>query len=276
MKPLNYYKSVPDELQALAFAAEAWFKKSGFSVSRELADIEHPALATMTCRRSGEVLYVLVRSTLDLEELTTWVRYGRSCTKATSVAMCVPARARTTTAKIAKAQVLNGGLYSVLPDRTVQCILQPGDLSFNPSLPDISSLPKSARVALMPAYEMFRSGNWRRGFEDACKVAENSSRTYLLKIQKLGRAVVLDGSKQRNLTAKEIKRLPLGALADVFCKLKAQNATEAFLCTALKRINPERIITTHKGTTQREREKLKKAVGRHMWGIHNVLGKLAG
>jgi gluconate kinase len=62
----------------------------------------------------------------------------------------------------------------------------------------------------------------------------------------MGRAEVINGGNSKKLSVAEIRRLPLGALADAFFKLKSQNSVESFLCSALKRINPERIMTAHR------------------------------
>jgi hypothetical protein len=131
-----------------------------------------------------------------------------------------------------------------------------------------------AASAMGPVHRYFEKGDWRRGFEEACKITEKSAKDYLLRIQKLGRAETISGGNLKKLSVKEIRKLPLGALADTFCRLRAQNATESFLCSALKRINPERVLAAHRGSGSKAHARLRQTVGKHMWVIHNILEQM--
>jgi hypothetical protein len=90
----------------------------------------------------------------------------------------------------------------------------------------------------------------------------------------MGRAKYQSGGKVKSPTVQEIKRMPMGALKDIFCRLVSQNKLEANLCSALTQLNPDRIRRAHKRTLKTSETALRKRVGSHFWLINNALSLL--
>jgi hypothetical protein len=65
--------------------------------------------------------------------------------------------------------------------------------------------------------------------------------------------------------------MPMGALKDIFCKLVSQNQLEAHLCSALTKLNPDRIRRTHKRKSKASEAALRRRAGTHFWLINNAL-----
>jgi hypothetical protein len=82
------------------------------------------------------------------------------------------------------------------------------------------------------------------------------------------------GGTPKTITPAKAQAMPLGALANVFCKKLMPNKIDAHLCSGLKRINPDRINVTHAITSLRKEKRLRENVGRHMWTIDNMLRKI--
>jgi len=153
--------------------------------------------------------------------------------------------------------------------------LAPVDLSVNIQLPPLERHRAPIRRELAKVHAWFDRGDWKGGFEEACKLLEKSARDHLRREARAARVQVPGGGgAPRTLAARDIARMPLGALADVFCKKLIPSQIDAHLCTGLKRINPDRINVAHQITTQRTERKLRDNVGRHMWTIDNLLREI--
>jgi hypothetical protein len=105
----------------------------------------------------------------------------------------------------------------------------------------------------------------RPAFEDACGILEEECRSYLIKNLKMGRVKFQTGGKIKIPTEKQIRRMPMGALKDIFCNLVNQNQLEANLCAALTKLNPDRILRAHHRRSKRTEAALRKRAG-HIFG----------
>jgi hypothetical protein len=127
------------------------------------------------------------------------------------------------------------------------------------------------RQLLGESLDRLERGDWRPAFEDACVVLEEESRAYLLRNLKMGRVKYEDGGKIKVPSVKQIKKMPMGALKDIFCRLVAQNKLEANLCSALSSLNPDRILRAHRRRSKGAEGALRRRVGSHFWLINNAL-----
>jgi len=149
------------------------------------------------------------------------------------------------------------------------------DLSVNITLPPIARHPPKERPELAKIHALFGSGDWKRGFEDACKLVESRARDYLVRQIKLrgttSPLIVVEDGKSKPLTSGKVKKMPLGALARTFCNLIAPKPIDSQLCNGLKGINDDRINVAHAKLDGRTERRLRTNVGRHMWTIDNLL-----
>ncbi len=155
-------------------------------------------------------------------------------------------------------------------------VVPPADLSLNISLPPLDRHSKGVRREFSKVHQKFGRGEWKEGFEAACKVLEKRSREYLTAQAQAG-ILNVPGKKgvAKPVSIKEVQKMPMGALKDVFCNKLSPNQIDALLCSGLKRINPDRIQVAHAVTSSRLEQRLRNSVGRHMWTIDNLLRKLA-
>jgi hypothetical protein len=130
------------------------------------------------------------------------------------------------------------------------------------------------RELLGEALDRFERGDWRAAFEDACGMLEEECRAYLLRNLKMGRAKYQSGKKTKEPTRGDIKRMPMGALKDIFCALVSQNQTEANICAALTKLNPDRVRRAHRRQSKSAEAALRRRVGTHFWLINNTLSLL--
>lgn len=262
-------------LQALAAAMHADLRRRGYSVKIEPGDIALPGTPTFSARRNHETLYVLVRHQLKRDEIDRWVRYGRSCNNDTRLAVCTLSRS-SVLKRLAELQSAGVGLYRQRDDG-FDVVLSAKDLAFHSPAPARSSLKRSTQKLLGEALDMYEAGHWRDGFEAACVTLEHQCRRYLERNWRLrpGRVKYLDGGKTKVLTDKQIKRMTLGALKNVFCNMVAPTPTDSQLCAALGRLNRDRIGKVHTPMSKRTEWALRARVGKHLFLISNALSLIA-
>lgn len=273
VKPV--FLTVPTELQPVAHACFGYVTSQGHSIKIEYANHDVPEAATLYTVDGKDEHYFLVDSKYKAARVALWTAFGRSCGEPTFVSICLPNNANLKTVALAALREFGVGLYTLNENDELQKIIEPKDLTLNIALPPLNQLGAAKRRKLIPVYELFKDGDWKRGFEEACKVIEASARRQLVSQAKLGMVRVI-GKKGAAKAVKdsEVKKMPLGALADVFCKKIGATHIDSLLCGGLKRINPDRVNVAHgklKGATA---ARLRKNVGRHMWTIHNLLRSL--
>lgn len=267
------FVTLPDELQSVANHLLLELAKRGYHAKVEPQILQLPATPTIMATRVHETHYFLVRQTISIAEIQQWQRYSCCCATDTRVTVCHQPGLRMTASQTRSIRNLGIGLVAC-DESQLQFEFEPRDLAFHAQAPDRTLLKPKVRELLGEAIDRLERKDWRPAFEDACGVLEEECRTYLLKNLKMGRVKYQSGNKIKVPTADQIRRMPMGALKDIFCTLKSQNQLEANICSALTKLNPDRIRRAHKRKSKGSEALLRKRVGAHFWLINNVLSLL--
>lgn len=267
------FLTLPDELQALANELLEELVHRGYEYSIEPNSLMLPSTPTVSAKRGLEVLHILVRQDISNAEVEKWFGYACSCTSDTRLAIYCPENNAIRANQIADLRAKRIGL-AVKTASGFQITSEARDLAFHARAPDRASLKPKVRALLGEAFDRLDAGDWRPAFEDACTVLEEECRRYLLRNQKMGRVKYKSGNKIKSPTEKQIRRMPMGALKDTFCKMVSQNQLEANLCTALTKLNPDRVRRAHNRRAHQSETALRRRVGSHFWMISNALSLL--
>lgn len=264
------FLTLPDELQSLANFLLDELRRRGYRPKAEPDDLNLPAPSTITAVRNHETHHFLVRQDVVSEEVDQWHRYCCSCPNDTRVTVCCPSGVSVSASQVASLRTKGIGL-TFASKTELRYDLEPRDLAFHAQAPDRSRMKPKVRQLLGEALDRLERGDWRPAFEEACVVLEEECRAYLLRSLKMGRVKYQDGGKIKVPSAQQIKRMPMGALKDIFCKLLSQNKLESNLCSALTKLNPDRILRAHKRRSKGAEGALRRRVGSHFWLINNAL-----
>lgn len=264
------FLTLPDELQSLANELLGYLTKRGYTHTKEPNLLTLPATPTIMAARGHETHYFVVRQGISTTEVDTWFRYACSCTTDTRVTFCCPANAAIGITHITYLTRQRVGLTIHSP-AGFEVTSEARDLAFHAQAPDRAALKPKVRELLGEAFDRLEAGDWRPAFEEACAVLEERCRSYLLMKLKMGGVKYKTGSKIKTPTNKQIKKMTLGALKDVFCKMISQNQLEANLCAALTKLNPDRVRRAHTRHSAGSEAALRRRVGPHMWLISNAL-----
>jgi hypothetical protein len=267
------FLTLPDELQALANRLMEELDQRGYRSRAEPNILELPATPTIVATRGHETHYFLVRQTVSSDESHQWHRYCCSCTADTRITICCPSGRQVQVRKMADLRSKGIGVAVIVGSELVY-ESEARDLAFHAQAPNRTMMKPKVRELLGEALDRFDRGDWRPAFEDACGILEEACRSYLLRSLKMGRVKYQSGNKIKIPSAEQIRRMPMGALKDIFCSLISQNQTEANLCSALTKINPDRIRRAHKRTSKGAEAALRRRVGTHFWLINNTLSLL--
>lgn len=271
------FLTIPDELVYVVKAGERFFLEVGYSVEAEKGNIEFPYTPSLYCSHQKARVFVEVSGTIDFDIVDEWVSYGRSCSTDTRVVIAVPSdRGAISQAELSRLKDLGVGVLEVGADAgDARELLAPRDLTVNISPPKLSNYSNGVRKRLGLAWQQLRRGDWREGFESACVALENAARVYLKREMARGRiTLVTQKGKARNVTAKQIDKMPMGALKDCFKEIAAPNKSDSVIAAALERVNPDRIRVAHKKDDARADAALRRNVGRHLWTIANAMHEL--
>lgn len=269
------FVTVPDEALAVARACAEHLKANGHLFKVEYSDESLPEAATLYVKDGREHTYYIFDSRIDMDRLILWSGFGRSCSSSTQVILCVSERVQSDAATIAKIRGLGIGLSTVDGNGSVLEVAAPADLSMHVELPPLRRHRPVIRRKLAKVHSKFERGDWKGGFESACKIVEHSARGYLAKYAKAERVQVV-GKKgiARNVLPEDVERMPLGALKDIFCGKLMPTRVDSLLCAGLKKINSDRVNVAHEKLTARTERRLRDNVGKHMWTIDNLLLKM--
>lgn len=265
-------ETVADELLPCAYAVHEFLRNHGYRVKCEIADAAAPFTPTFTAARTSTTLHIEVCGLVDLSRIKEWVAYAKSTGADTRVALCMPDPANVSPHHDAELRRLGVGLYKT--GANVSEVIAPVDLALNLELPPIASLPRKGKELLGPAYEKFRKGEWREGFEEACNAFEEEARRYLKRWSATGRIKVNGKHGPEQLTASEINGLSMGGLKDRFKKILSPTLVDSTIEQALSKVNPDRIERVHRRRSKRTEARLRKNVGKHMWLIVNVTKRM--
>lgn len=265
------FLTISDDLLSIADAAATHFRDLGYRISVEPSDIEFPYRPAFVAKRSPVRIIVEVTSTIVTGRVEQWVRYGRSCSRDTQLALFLP-RDTQVPETIQAVLVERGvGLYRSDGADTYEA-LAPRDLALNVQLPEIRGLPASHRRLLGPVYEKFQRGDWREGFQEACLVLETEAREYLKKGLRSGRITVLDArGRPRNPTLRQVNRMTLGQLGVKFSMIQNQNYADSAIAGIISEINKDRVLVVHSKRKTGTEKRLRENVGRYMWTVVNCL-----
>ena len=267
------FLTLPDELQGLAIELLSYLTKRGYSHTKEPNSLTLPATPTVVAFRGHETHYFVVRQSVSQMEIETWSRYAYSCTTDTRITFCCPESSSISVAQLGSLRKQRVGL-AVRTASGFDITSEARDLAFHAQAPDRASLKPKVRELLGEAFDRLEVGDWRPAFEDACTVLEERCRSYLLTKLKMGGVKYKSGSKIKTPSPGQIKKMTLGALKDIFCKMVNQNQLEANLCTALTKLNPDRIRRAHTRHARPSEAALRRRVGAHFWLISNALSVL--
>ncbi|MBY0510427.1 MAG: hypothetical protein K2P94_09770 [Rhodospirillaceae bacterium] len=269
-KPVQFL-TVPAELQPIAHACRQYLLNNGLKLILEHKEHHFPETATIYGKHKKEQHFYIFDPHLKKDRLTLWAGYGKSCPHGSFVSLCAPSDAIGAN-DLVFMQNLGLGLLVLRDDGGVAELLQPVDLSLRVALPPLDRHRPAVKVELSKVHSLFGRGDWKRGFEEACKVVEKNARTYLRRQAKANNVIVPSKKgKTKKLSVGEIDRMPLGALAKVFCNKMTPTPIDNQLCTGLEIINPDRINVAHHILTAKKEAQLRANVGRHMWTIDNLL-----
>lgn len=262
-----------NELQSLANLLWKDLKRRGYRVKAEPNEVEFPSTPAIVGKRNHETNYFFVTEVPSLDEINKWVRLAQSNSRDTRVTICCSNEGAISATQITKFRAL-GVRVLIKADDALQVVCEGRDLAFHAVAPERKSLKPRVRELLGEPLDRFEAGDWRTAFADACGVLEEECRAYLLKNHGMKRVQYQAGNKVRKPTKTQIKKMPLGMLKDVFCGMIAQNQIESTLCSALERLNPDRITRIHKAGKKRSEDALRRRVGTHIWLISNSLSIL--
>jgi len=268
------FLTVPSELQPIVHACMAALRGRGFALKPEHAENDYPESATILARQSGEQHFYIFDAVVKPKRAELWAGYGRSCSKPTFVVHCIPQGSTISGNTVARLRTLGVGLTMVDNTGKLTPLTAPVDLTLNLQLPPHDRHRAPIKRALQQIHPIFEAGDWKRGFEESCKLIEKTARAYLLREVRASMVQIPGAKGPKTLTETQVNKLTLGQLADVFCNKLAPKQIDSLLCNGLKRINPDRINIAHGKMTTRKQNRLRGNVGRHMWAIDNMLLKI--
>lgn len=270
------FRTVPDELLGIASAAVDWLKSHGYTVTPERRETGYPYTPTLHGKRFSATAFVEVDAQVEVDRMTQWVAYGRSCNADTRVWCALAEDAKRSGKQDRELKNLGVGLLLV-GDGKADETMAAKDLALSFELPGITTLPHRVQKKLGPVYEHFERAEWREGFAEACLALEDAARKHLWKGVKAGRIMIVSANgKQEQLTKPKIDKLTMGQLAGRFSLIVQQSHADRVIGDALKTVNPNRVgVTHHKGKAAVE-AKLRRDVGSQMWLIVGALREIDG
>src|SRR6266851_10031889 len=194
MPPHVNFLTVPHELQAIAYACKQALVQSGYSLKYEYTEVHFPETATIYAKRGRrEQHFYIFDARIKEDRLSLWAGYGRSCSSATFVVLCLPQNGAISTEAMVRVRELGVGLTAIGPDGNCVEILAPVDLSVNIQLPPLERHRAPIRRELAKVHAWFDRGDWKGGFEEACKLLEKSARDHLRREARAARVQVPGG-----------------------------------------------------------------------------------
>jgi len=273
--PPPVFVTVPHELQTVVHICYKHLKDEGFVVKIEYREYHYPETATMFATSGGAQHFYIFDAKIKIERCKLWAGYGHSCSRPTFVVLCLPETARIRAEFIAQANEFGFGITIISDLGVINQVVAPRDLTLNLPLPPIDGHRVQIKRALKAIYNRISKGDWKRGFEESCKLVERKARDYLVREARAGNVrVVAKSGTSRPITVADVERMPMGALADVFCNKLPQSQIDSLLCGGLKQINPDRIDVAHNKLTKRKELRLRQNVPKHLWTINNMLKTL--
>jgi hypothetical protein len=255
------FVSAPDDLLAAAIAHAEALAARGYRLRIEPYDIEYPYTPFFVGKRQLTTVVVEIQSSLDLDKLRQWVRYGKACNRDTRLLVGFKEGVVPTAGETEALRSLGIGVLLIGLNGPYEAVA-PVDLALQMDPPELH--PK-LRPLLGAAYDHFGRGQWREGFEDSCVALEQATRAYLkLHIQR-GRIVTFD-ARGRSVTPRAVDRMTMGGLATAFVNIQTPNRADSRIAQVLTRVNQDRITVAHyKGRGAAREAQLRRNVGKNMF-----------
>lgn len=258
--------TISEDLSGYVDSVKKYFRAQGYQLSIEPSAVGFPFTPLLTAKRAQRTLIVELVSKCDTKRCTDWYYYCKGRRTDTRFALCVPADVNYQ-AFLPKLADMHIGLYTI-SGNTLARVAIPHDLAVNLSIPPLAELSPTLRKKLGDAYEKFENGDWREGFEDACKVLERSAAKLLWDGIRSGQfSLQKTGGKPRALTKKKIDKLTLGDLGVAFEQIVTKSTLSELLAQTLPQINPDRIGVVHKKHKPSVEAKLRQNVDHNMWRL---------
>jgi hypothetical protein len=276
----HQFLTVPQELLPTVHACMNSLRGGGYAIKPEHLEDDYPETATLLAKQGSDqrfyVFDAFVKPKRVQQRLQLWAGYGRSCAKPTFIVHCIPQSKKIPGDLIAKLKALGVGLTMVDSDGMLIVVLAPIDLTLNLQLPPRDRHRPSVRRELQRVQNIFEGGDWKRGFEESCKLVEEVARNYLMQEVKASMVQIPGKGKgrPRTLTTEQVSKFTLGQLARVFCDKLTPKQIDSLLCSGLQKINPDRVNLAHRKLTLAKERKLRDNIGRLMWTIDNLLFKI--
>ena len=122
------FQTISDELLEYAEAALTAFRKRGYTVAREQAELGFPYTPAMLCKRDRTTIIVDVVASISATRVASWVAYTKSSGKDTRFAICLPDSVARHSAAEDLLRTQGVGLYSAGPTALTE-IIAPSDLA---------------------------------------------------------------------------------------------------------------------------------------------------
>ncbi len=272
--PRRRYATLPASLEALADAVADDFGRRGYVVRVEHAAPGQPFVPTLTCARDRTEYYVEIEESVSRSRIEAIAAFARNQPGDTRVCWAVPEGAVVTGEDMALLRAAGGiGLLRVAGSQ-VRFEVQANDLALKLVLPERAQLPRRLRQVLGSSFDHFDSGNWREGFEEACKTLEEAARAHLKKWVRTGRIRLVGGQGPRRPKMKEIDKMTLGDLARAFETIEHQTYADNVLGQALSSINRDRVGVTHRKKRAITERRLRRNIGGHMRTVVTALREI--
>jgi len=268
------YRTLAPELEEYADLMADDLEVHGYEVNVEKQDPGFPYVPTLVAKRGHTTLIVDVSNSIDPSRLDSWVVYGKSCGHDLQVIACVPDSAQVAAKEQQSVRDRSCGL-AIVSKSHISRVVSPKDLGLNISLPPRASLSPRLRSLLGAAYDRFDEGDWRDGFEEACRVLETQARSYLKHWIKTRRIHLVTSSGPKKLGLRKIEKLTMGQLAITFSEIVAKTHADSQIEKALDLINKERVPLAHHRHKPAMEKRLRANVDRDMLTIIETLKLLA-
>ena len=269
----NDFPGVPEELVDHVVAYAVAIEAKGMTLTLEPFDVAFPRIPHFKGEREQTTVFYEVMSEIDWALVDGWSKFGKLSKTDTRFVVGFANAVGPDAGTMTKLGEMHIGLDWIRIDG-VSTLTPPHDLAVAVELP---TLPAQMVAPLADAYELFRQGNWKQGFEEACIKFQIEARDYLLSVlpqeriefaTPSGKAIDFDDAK--------VRRLTLGQLAKAFSQLVSPNLLETKVGECLSRIYANRNIAAHVRNESGQEQKLREEVGRNLLIAINGMKYLRG
>lgn len=264
------FLTVAEELLDVAERLVDHFEGDGYTVAVEdQSRPDYPYMPTIRCKRQSTTLFIeVVDAPPSKEHVREWHAYCSSQSRDSRYAIGVRLGDQIAAEDLASLRSGGVGVFAVDDGYSVIELANPHDLALNLNPPTLTAYPNRVRKALGPAWEDFRRGNWREGFDSACIALETEVRKYLKRHIRSGRLTFqTPAGRPKTYSDAAIDRMTMGQLKDTLSLVIKPNHADSMLLRVLTDLNPDRILVAHRRGESAAETRLRRKVPRHLWSI---------